>query len=239
MLIGVNRGADQRQVAEGLREVAELLAGAADLLRLQAQVVGVGGHLQRYGRAVDHFPPLAGVAGTLLPAAPEPRGVVGQLPCSLGETARGTLPIYSSTTYLRQRLLLLLVLQFGHLGITHGDGEAERPQNVPPSCRYSGAAHNRGNGDHYPLDVLGGQPAFLDGGRVGKPGDRRRIHCDQGGHPRQYEFPWRKGIVLNRRCGHVGERVQDGCVSTHEASRVSEECGATGPALDGSSSSPS
>src|SRR5215469_2196469 len=43
--VEVERGADQRQVGEGLREVALLLAGTADLLGVQAQVVGVGEHL--------------------------------------------------------------------------------------------------------------------------------------------------------------------------------------------------
>src|SRR5215217_7620257 len=38
-------GVDQRQVGEGLGEVAQLLAGLADLLGVQAQVVGVGEHL--------------------------------------------------------------------------------------------------------------------------------------------------------------------------------------------------
>jgi hypothetical protein len=36
-------GVDQRQVGERLREVAQLLAGLADLLGLQPQVVGVAG----------------------------------------------------------------------------------------------------------------------------------------------------------------------------------------------------
>src|SRR5215467_7029979 len=45
LAIQVDRGADQRQVAEGLREVPELAAGGVDLLREQAQVVGVGEHL--------------------------------------------------------------------------------------------------------------------------------------------------------------------------------------------------
>src|SRR3954470_2307471 len=38
-------GADQREVREGLGEVAELLAGRPDLLGVQAEVVGVGLHL--------------------------------------------------------------------------------------------------------------------------------------------------------------------------------------------------
>src|SRR5438105_3686127 len=45
LAVEVDGGADQRQMAEGLREVAELLTGAADLLGEQAQVVGVGLHL--------------------------------------------------------------------------------------------------------------------------------------------------------------------------------------------------
>src|SRR5205807_1184066 len=39
------RGANQRQVAEGLRKVAQRLARRPDLLGVQAQVVGVGEHL--------------------------------------------------------------------------------------------------------------------------------------------------------------------------------------------------
>src|SRR4029453_13126082 len=38
-------GVDQRQMREGLGEVAQLLPGLADLLGVQAQVVGVGEHL--------------------------------------------------------------------------------------------------------------------------------------------------------------------------------------------------
>src|SRR5215471_2064065 len=45
LVVEVDRGADQGQVAERLREVAKLLPGGADLLRIQAQVVGVGEHL--------------------------------------------------------------------------------------------------------------------------------------------------------------------------------------------------
>src|ERR1700760_1408831 len=48
LTVEVDRGADQRQVAEGLREVAELLAGSVDLLGEQAEVVGVGVHLLEY-----------------------------------------------------------------------------------------------------------------------------------------------------------------------------------------------
>jgi hypothetical protein len=43
--VEVERGADQRQVGKGLREVALLLAGTADLLGIQAQMIGVGQHL--------------------------------------------------------------------------------------------------------------------------------------------------------------------------------------------------
>lgn len=39
------RGADQREVRQGLREVAQQLARCADLLGVQAEVVGVGEHL--------------------------------------------------------------------------------------------------------------------------------------------------------------------------------------------------
>src|SRR6185437_4764823 len=45
LVIQVQRGIDQRQMGEGLREVPLLLAGQADLLREQAQVVGIGRHL--------------------------------------------------------------------------------------------------------------------------------------------------------------------------------------------------
>src|SRR5262245_61930403 len=45
LVVEVDRGGDQGQVAERLREVAQLLPGAADLLGVQAQVVGVGEHL--------------------------------------------------------------------------------------------------------------------------------------------------------------------------------------------------
>src|ERR1700750_3145802 len=61
LAVEVDRGADQRQVAEGLREVAELLAGAADLLGEQAQVVSVGVHL------LEHQP------GLLQPPGPGQR----------------------------------------------------------------------------------------------------------------------------------------------------------------------
>src|SRR5687768_7405689 len=43
--IEVVGGADQRQMGERLREVPELLAGGADLLGVEAEVVGVGEHL--------------------------------------------------------------------------------------------------------------------------------------------------------------------------------------------------
>ena len=52
--VEVERGADQRQVGECLREVALLVAGAADLLGVQAEVVGVGEHLlEGQPRVVD------------------------------------------------------------------------------------------------------------------------------------------------------------------------------------------
>src|SRR5215467_15995742 len=44
LVVEVDRRVDQRQVAERLREVAELLGGWADLLRVQAQAIGVGEH---------------------------------------------------------------------------------------------------------------------------------------------------------------------------------------------------
>src|SRR5262249_31572354 len=43
--IEVDRGADQRQVGERLREVPEQLAARADLLGVEAEVVRVGEHL--------------------------------------------------------------------------------------------------------------------------------------------------------------------------------------------------
>src|SRR5688500_1509255 len=47
-------GVDERQVREGLGEVADLLAGQGDLLGVQPHVVGVGEHLlERLARIVD------------------------------------------------------------------------------------------------------------------------------------------------------------------------------------------
>src|SRR5918993_5756489 len=43
--VEVDRGADQREVAEGLREVADLFAGRRDLLGVETEVVAVGQHL--------------------------------------------------------------------------------------------------------------------------------------------------------------------------------------------------
>ncbi|GAA3120699.1 hypothetical protein GCM10020254_79850 [Streptomyces goshikiensis] len=43
--VEVEGGADQREVGEGLGEVAQLFSGRADLLREQTEVVGVGEHL--------------------------------------------------------------------------------------------------------------------------------------------------------------------------------------------------
>src|SRR5689334_16247177 len=45
LVVEVDRSADQGQMAERLREIAELTAGAVDLLGVQAEVVGVGEHL--------------------------------------------------------------------------------------------------------------------------------------------------------------------------------------------------
>src|SRR5215216_2889644 len=45
LVVQVDGGVDQRQVGERLGEVAQLLPGLADLLGVQAQVVGVGEHL--------------------------------------------------------------------------------------------------------------------------------------------------------------------------------------------------
>ena len=43
--VEVDGGADQRQVRERLREIAELFAGRPHLLGVQAEMVGVGEHL--------------------------------------------------------------------------------------------------------------------------------------------------------------------------------------------------
>jgi len=52
--VEVERGADQRQVGQRLGEVPWLLSGAADLLGIQAYVVGVGEHLlEREPRLVE------------------------------------------------------------------------------------------------------------------------------------------------------------------------------------------
>src|SRR5689334_5917093 len=59
--VQVEGGADEGQVGERLREVALLLAGAADLLGVQAEVVGVGEHL------------LEGEPGLVEPAGPDQR----------------------------------------------------------------------------------------------------------------------------------------------------------------------
>src|SRR5688500_6726268 len=46
LAIEVHRRGDQRQVGEGLREVADLVPGGIDLLGVQAEVVPVGEHLR-------------------------------------------------------------------------------------------------------------------------------------------------------------------------------------------------
>jgi hypothetical protein len=55
LAVKVHRGADQRQMREGLWEVAELFAGRPDLLGVQAEEVAVGEHLledeDRFGHA--------------------------------------------------------------------------------------------------------------------------------------------------------------------------------------------
>jgi len=59
LVVEVDRSADKGQVAKGLREIAELLAGAADLLGIQAEVIGVSVHLlKNQSRVVE--PPGAG-----------------------------------------------------------------------------------------------------------------------------------------------------------------------------------
>src|SRR5215467_6110672 len=79
LVVEVDRGGDQRQVAERLWEVAQLLPGAADLLRIQPQMVGVGEHLledkprliqpPRAGQGVD-VPERAQGEGALIPGQP-------------------------------------------------------------------------------------------------------------------------------------------------------------------------
>src|SRR5690242_7219066 len=52
--VEVERGADQRQVGQGLGEVPLLFPGAADLLGVQAQMVGVSEHfLERQTRLLE------------------------------------------------------------------------------------------------------------------------------------------------------------------------------------------
>ena len=55
-VVQADRGVDERQMGEGLREVAQLLARAADLLGVQAQVVAVGVHLLEGEDRVVHSP---------------------------------------------------------------------------------------------------------------------------------------------------------------------------------------
>src|SRR3954465_14681013 len=45
LAVQVDRGTDESEMAEGLREVAELVAGRADLFGVEAEVVAVGQHL--------------------------------------------------------------------------------------------------------------------------------------------------------------------------------------------------
>jgi hypothetical protein len=54
LVVEVDRGVDQGQVTERLREVAELLAGAADFLGVQPKMVRVGMHfLERYAGVLE------------------------------------------------------------------------------------------------------------------------------------------------------------------------------------------
>src|SRR5215469_5151554 len=48
LVVEIDRGVDQGEVAEGLREVPELLAGDPDFLGVQPEVVGIGLHLLEY-----------------------------------------------------------------------------------------------------------------------------------------------------------------------------------------------
>jgi len=75
---------------------------------------------------------------------------------------------------------LRLAVLTDHLGLGHRDGDAEGAQDVPSGRHHPGTAHDRGDGDHDPLNVLGGQTALLDGGGAGEVRDGRRVHRDQG-----------------------------------------------------------
>ena len=94
-------------------------------------------------------------------------------------------------------LPLRLAFLGGEFGFGHCDGDAEGAQDVPSGRHYPRSAHDRGYGDHDPLDVLGGQAAFLDGGGAGEVGDRRRVHRDHGGQPGEHVVARRQGIVPN------------------------------------------
>src|SRR6266540_1732377 len=55
-LVDADRGVDQREVGERLREVADLLAGGVDLLGIEAEVVGIGQHLRERQPGVVEAP---------------------------------------------------------------------------------------------------------------------------------------------------------------------------------------
>src|SRR6202012_1667121 len=107
----------------------------------------------------------------------------------------------------------------GQLGVGHRDGDAEGAQDVPAGRHHPGSAYYRGHGDHDPLDLVGGNAAFLDGGGVNEVGDGGGVHRDQGGQPDEHVVTRREGIVIDGGGGHVGERVQDGRFGTHESLR--------------------
>src|SRR5215831_7798981 len=100
LVVEVDRRVDQRQVAERLREVAELLGGWADLLRVQAQAIGVGEHFledqARFrhaagaGQRVD-VPERADGEGPLV-AAQAVRG--GARVVAVDQAVRYELPVY-------------------------------------------------------------------------------------------------------------------------------------------------
>src|SRR5262249_61389716 len=105
-----DRRVDQRQVAERLREVAELLGGWADLLRVQAQAIGVGEHFledqARYrhaagaGQRVD-VPERADGEGPLVAAQAVRRGA-GVV--AVDQSVRYELPVYGPQRRLPHRV---------------------------------------------------------------------------------------------------------------------------------------
>ena len=115
------------------------------------------------------------------------------------------------------RLLLLPDLAVvGHLGVGHSNREAQGFEDLPACRDHPGRAHDRRNRDHDSLEVVGGDPAVRGGLGVGEVGDRRCVHRDQGGHPREHQLARRKRIVRDRCGGDVGKCVKDRCFGGHE-----------------------